>query len=92
MDSFFILFIVIITYVLMLFIIKTIGWGKKQSCQNCNNCCPDCQQALNRVERKSSDHFLYHITFQIFDFRRYLCSNCGWEGLRWEERFHRAKN
>ena len=92
MDSFFILFIVIITYVLMLFIIKKIGWGKKQSCQNCNNCCPDCKDALNRVERKSSDHFLYHITFQIFDFRRYLCSNCGWEGLRWEESFRPGKN
>ena len=76
----------------MLFIIKKIAWGKKQSCQNCNNCCPDCQQALNRVERKSSDHFLYHITFQIFDFRRYICSNCGWEGLRWEESFHKRKN
>ena len=92
MDSFFILFIVIITYVLMLFIIKKIGWGKKQTCQNCNNCCPDCKDALNRVERKSSDHFLYHITFQIFDFRRYLCSNCGWEGLRWEESFRPGKN
>ena len=92
MDSFFILFIVIITYVLMLFIIKTIGWGKKQSCQNCNNCCPDCKDALNRIERKSSDHFLYHITFQIFDFRRYICSNCGWTGLLLEERFHYGKN
>jgi hypothetical protein len=91
LDFFVIFFIIFIVYIVILFIVKKIAWGKKQTCENCNNCCPDCQDALNRVERKSSDHFLFHITFRIFDFRRYHCSNCGWAGLIWEERFHRAK-
>lgn len=87
MDRFIISFIAIIIYTLLLFFIKRMGWGKKKRCNNCNNCCPDCQHALNRIERKKIDHIIHQITFRIFDCRRYICSNCGWEGLRWEERF-----
>ena len=87
MDIFIYLFIFLITYVILLFILKKINWRRKTKCEKCNNCCPDCQSALNRVQRKKHDFFLKHITFQIFDFRRYICSECGWEGLRWEDKF-----
>ena len=63
------------------------GCGKKELCGNCTNCCPDCKNALHRVGRKKSDHLVHHISFRIFDARRYICSNCGWEGLRWEDKF-----
>ncbi len=87
MDIFLLIFIAIIVYACVLFVIKKIGLGKKKTCKYCNNCCPDCLKALNRIHRKMSDHALRHITFTFFDFRRYCCNNCGWEGLRWEERF-----
>jgi hypothetical protein len=92
MDQFLVVFLILIIYTLLLFIIKKIGWGKKRRCPNCNNCCPDCDCALNRVQRKPADHLKYHISFRIFDFRRYICSNCGWEGLRWEEKFRSDKS
>tara|TARA_B100001250_G_scaffold58504_1_gene45549 strand:+ start:15482 stop:15691 length:210 start_codon:yes stop_codon:yes gene_type:complete len=66
---------------------KKVGVGKKEKCNHCNNCCPDCKNALNRIERKKTDYIIHQISFRIFDCRRYLCSNCGWEGLRWEEKF-----
>ena len=72
---------------MMLFLARKIEVGKKKKCKNCNNCCPDCTSPLNRIQRKKTDHFLHYITFQIFDFKRYICNDCGWEGLRWEERF-----
>ena len=87
MDSFLLVFIIIITYILLLFLIKKIGFGKKINCDNCNNCCPDCNNGLKRVQRKKSDHIFHHLSFRIFDSRRYVCDNCGWEGLRWEDRF-----
>ena len=92
MDVFLLIFISLIVYIISLLIIKKSGWGRKKKCDNCNNCCPDCQSALNRVERKSTDRLLHHITFRIFDVRRYICSNCGWEGLRWEEKFQQRNN
>jgi len=92
MDIFFLIFISIIVYVICLFFIKKMGWGKKKICTNCNNCCPDCYSALNRVERKKIDHLIHHITFRIFDVRRYICTQCGWEGLRWEEKFYGNSN
>ena len=86
-DKFLITFIIIIAYALLIVTLKKIGFAKKERCETCNNCCPDCKSALNRVQRKNIDHFIHHITFRIFNCRRYICSNCGWEGLRWEDRF-----
>lgn len=87
MDQFLLIFIILIAYILLLFFVKKMGIGKKKIHGNCNNCCPDCRNALNRIKRNPADHFLHHITFRIFDARRYVCSACGWEGLRWEDRF-----
>jgi len=28
----------------------------------------------------------------MFDARRYVCNECGWEGLRWEEQFRPGKD
>ncbi len=84
-DKFLLAFCIIILYVILLFFLKKIEWGKKQISNNCNNCCPDCKAPLNRVQRQRIDHVIHDITFRIFDCRRYFCSNCGWEGLRWED-------
>jgi len=87
MDQFGVISIIILCYILLLLLFKSMGIGKKKSCNNCNNCCPDCEAALNRVRRTQTDRILHHITLRIFDPRRYICNNCGWEGLRWEDKF-----
>ena len=63
------------------------GIGRKKICGNCNNCCPDCENPLNRIKRTRSDRIIHHMTFRLFDARRYMCTSCGWEGRRWEDRF-----
>ena len=87
MDTFLLIFITIIIYVLLLFTLKKLNIGKKENYGNCNNCCPDCKSALNRIRRILTDKILYNITFKIFDSKRYICNDCGWEGLRWEDKF-----
>ena len=87
MDDFLIIFIIVLSYVLLLFIIRYLGIGSKEICKNCNNCCPDCNLALNRVKRLHKDKILYHITFRLFEFKRYNCNDCGWQGLRWERKY-----
>ena len=91
MDRFLTVFIVVLSYVLLLFIIQNLGIGKKKSCINCNNCCPDCGLALNRIKRFYKDKIIHHITFRIFEFKRYTCNECGWEGLRWESNYRVGK-
>ena len=92
MDQFLLVFIIILLYVLLLFIIRFLGIGSKKRCPNCNNCCPDCNLALNRIKRVLKDKIMYHVTFRIFDSKRYVCNECGWEGLRWEDQFKSGKN
>ncbi len=87
MDSFLIMFLCILLYVIILLMFKFLGIFKKKTNQKCNNCCPDCDSALHRIKRKQIDFVIYHITFRMFNFKRYLCSECGWEGLRWESAF-----
>ncbi len=92
MDQFLLIFFIVITYIIILFIIKHLKIGKKQSCKYCTNCCPDCEGVLNRIKRTKRDQFIHHLTFRIFDARRYVCSNCGWDGLRWEDQFRAGKD
>lgn len=83
MDKFLVFFILLILYLLLLFFVKYIEFGKKKSYNNCNNSCPNCQSVLHRIRRKQKDQILHHFTFRMFDARRYICNECGWEGLRW---------
>ena len=91
MDKFLIGFLVVLSYVFFLFIINYLGIGSKKSCINCSNCCPDCTLALNRVKRLYKDKIVYHMTLRIFEFKRYICNDCGWEGLRWEKKYNPLK-
>ena len=88
MDSFLILFIFLILYVVMLFVFRAMEIGMKQECEICKNCCPDCKKSLQRIKRKEQDRILYLITFKLFAFKRYSCEYCGWEGLRWEKSYN----
>ena len=27
--------------------------------------------------------YVHYLTLGMFDWRRYICDKCGWEGLRW---------
>ena len=92
MDQFLLVLILVTAYLILLFFVRYLEIGKKQSHANCNNCCPDCQSALNRVRRTQKDQLIHHLTFRMFDARRYVCNECGWEGLRWEEQFTPGKD
>ena len=39
------------------------------------------------IKREKTDRIINYITFQIFDFKKYRCLNCAWEGRRWERSF-----
>ena len=86
-DPFIKFLLLIIFYVISLLILRLIGIGKKIKIQEYTNCCPDCESPLIRIKRTKKDIILFHITFRIFNWKRYLCNECGWEGLRWEENF-----
>ena len=67
---------------------KKIRWAKKIKCKYCTNCCPNCpkelQTPLVRINRNKYDELFEHVTLRIFDFKRYRCNSCDWEGLRCE--------
>lgn len=86
-DLFFAIFILVIIYVIILLTAKKLGLYRKKIHENCSNACPRCNAALNRIPRKKTDHIIQNFTFRIFEFRRYSCNNCEWQGLRWEKRF-----
>jgi len=87
MDQFLVTFLLVIVYLILLIFARYLKIGKKQSDGHCNNYCPDCHAALNRVRRTQKDQLIHHLTFRMFDARRYVCNECGWEGLRWDEQF-----
>ena len=64
-----------------------VGIGSKERGKNSNNCCPDCKSNLKRVKRFFKDKIIYYLTLGMFDWRRYICDKCGWEGLRWAKQY-----
>ena len=86
-DPFIKIFILLLIYACVLFLLKHFNIGRKKRSDKYINTCPDCSHPLNRIKRLLKDKILFHLTFRIFDFKRYVCTNCGWEGLRWEDRF-----
>jgi len=84
MDIPILLLVFFITYFIVLCLLKKIGFKKKIVNEHSSNCCSKCSESLERVRRYNSDRIINLITFQIFDFKRYICNNCHWEGLRWE--------
>ena len=91
-DPFLKLFVALLVYIIVLFLLRALNIGRKKISDNCNNCCPDCGSALNRIKRISVDKLAFHLTFRMFDFKRYICNDCGWEGLRWEDKFRPGGN
>ena len=87
MDFFLLTFIIVLCYVLLLYIIQILGIGSKKRSSNSNNVCPDCRTNLDRVKRIYKDKIFYYLTVALFDWRRYICSKCGWEGLRWSKEY-----
>jgi hypothetical protein len=92
MDPFLLVFVIALVYILFLFICRYLNIGEKKTCGQCNNCCPDCSFALNRIKRKYKDLITNNLTFRIFDSKRYICTECGWGGLRWEDRYKSKGN
>ena len=92
MDQFLLILFLATVYLILLFFVRYLEIWKKKSDGSSNNCCPDCQSALNRVRRTQKDQLIDKLTFRIFDARRYVCNECGWEGMRWEAKFRPGKD
>ena len=44
--------------------------------------CPKCENNIDRGARKNRDKILKYLTLFLFDFKRYSCLCCLWQGLR----------
>ena len=77
----------LISYVIILLISKKLGLWRKIQCEGYTNCCPHCNEPVERIKRNQADYITNYLTFQIFGFKRYKCLHCGWEGRRWEQPF-----
>ena len=87
MDTPLLLLVFIACYFSTLCVLKKFGFKKKIVSDYYTNCCPKCNEALERVRRKKMDKIINLMTFRVFDFKRYNCNNCDWKGLRWENKF-----
>ena len=87
LDPFLFITLMVISYFILLVTLKKLNIGRKLTCNRCENCCPDCKEALERIKRLTKDYIFNYLTFLIFDLKRYKCMNCAWEGLKWEKPF-----
>ncbi len=68
-------------YVISLFILRYSGFKDRIIYENCTNSCPKCSKALERIKRTELDHAISFLTFYIFNFKKYKCEFCNWQGL-----------
>ncbi len=83
-DPYLTLLLFLLIYLLTLVIIKSFNIFRKKTSKRFHLLCPGCKQnAIKRIKRKSHDMYLNIMTLQLFKFKRYKCTICTWEGLRW---------
>ena len=85
MDPFLSISLFLIIYLLLIISLKNLNFWRKKEINNCNNCCPECKNPLERIKRQSIDLLVNYLTLQLFPFKRYKCLECAWEGLRWDK-------
>ena len=78
-------------YIILLFVLKKNNFLKKKENGIHSNSCPDCQDQLKRIKRYNNDYYINYLTLKIFNFKRYKCSRCSWEGLRWGKHTRKRK-
>ncbi len=88
MDIFLFISLALISYVLILILLKNLNFWKKKENKNYNNCCPcELEKPLERIRRNKLDYLINYITFQLYDFKRYRCTECALECRRWDKPF-----
>jgi hypothetical protein len=55
MDSFLLIFLVLIAYVILLFVMKFTGFWEKETCETYLNSCPDYQNPMERIRRNNGN-------------------------------------
>ena len=70
-----------ISYLVILLVIRKLRlWEIKKI--NGKTRCPKCENNIDRGARKNRDKILKYLTLFLFDFKRYSCFSCLWQGLR----------
>lgn len=83
-DPYLTTLIIFLIYLLSLVTIKSFNIFKKQTSKRFHLICPGCKKnIIKRIKRKSHDIYINILSLQLFKFKRYKCSVCSWEGLRW---------
>lgn len=83
-DPYLTTLIIFLIYLLCLVTIKSFNIFRKKTSKRFQLICPSCQKnIIKRVKRKSHDIYINILSLQLFKFKRYKCTVCSWEGLRW---------
>ena len=70
-----------ISYVVILLVIKKLRLFEIKKIKG-KSICPSCKSNIDRAPRKNKDKILKYLTLFVFDFKRYSCFHCSWEGVR----------
>ena len=70
-----------ISYVVILLVIKKLRLLEIKKI-NGKARCPKCENNIDRAARKNKDKILKYLTLFLFDFKRYSCFSCLWEGVK----------
>ena len=75
-------FSILVTYFILLLVIKLFGiWKIKEN--NDKPICPRCNTTCSRIQKSSIDELRTYLSLKIMRWKRFTCYTCYWEGSRW---------
>ena len=72
-----------IIYITIILVIKIFGIGKHKKNINNKVKCPKCENNVKRISSNSLDKLYTNLSFKLFEFKRFTCFSCYWEGRLW---------
>ena len=86
--------LLILSYVFILIFLRFKYYKSRLKSKNCINCCPKCKYPLQRLKTNIKIKLLNFITLNIFQFLRFYCKNCNWNGFlaKYSKKLQNRKN
>ena len=72
--------LVILCYILILIILRFKHYKSRIKFKTCINSCPKCKYPLEKLKTNINIKLLNLITLNIFQFLRFYCKKCNWNG------------
>ena len=81
MDYIALLVVLLLLYLIVILVLRLNLFKSRIINKTHINCCPTCYFPLDKLKSNKYEKIYNFFTLNVFDFKKFFCSSCGWSGF-----------